>query len=136
MAIILDLLMSSQRGNFLSPLCLLRKGNSCFFFFATTPGDLQPHHQKLRNIPATFSFFPFFLNLGNEGEGHSGLGGEDKNQNTNTGSPTPLLGQYEASVSANIRRGGNSRVIFLKLRQETKPGLRRGIPQNKHGTCS
>lgn len=134
-ATILDLLISSQRGHFLSPLCLW-KGNSCIVFATYSRGS-STSPSEVRNILATFSFsFFFFLNLGNEGEGHSGLGGEDKDQNTNTISPTPLLGEYEASVSANIRRVGNSRVILLKLRQETWPGLRRGIPQNKYCTCS
>ena len=135
-ATILDLLISSQRGHFLSPLCLLRKGNSCIVVATYSRGP-STSPSEVRNILATFSFsFFFFLNLGNEGEGHSGLGGEDKDRNTNTVSPTPLLGEHEASVSANTIRVGNSRVILLKLRQETWPGLRRGIPQNKYCTCS
>lgn len=117
-ATILDLLISSQRSHFLSPLCLLRKGNSCIVFATYSRGP-STSPSEVRNILATFSFSFFFLNLGNEGEGHSGLGGEDKDQNTNTISPTPLLGEYEAFVSTNIRRVGNSRVIILKLRQET-----------------
>lgn len=124
--------MSSQRGHFLSPLCLLRKGNS-YIVFATYSRGPSTSPSEVRNILATFSFFFLIWEM----KERVTVGWEEKiRTRIQTVSPTPLLGEHEASVSANVRRVGNSRVILLKLRQEAWPGLRRGTPQNKHGTCS